>query len=110
MSHRTTPSPVKTEGRYRWGRTSVAGRTVRAWADLRHARVVIQLDIPEPRDVGVVVTIGEDFARPVLLVNPQQQSWAGTPGARPRLLEFAVEHYRDVEASVSTSGAGPSPH
>lgn len=103
MNHRPQPSPVRTAGRHEWGRTVVAGHAIRMWADLRNRRTVIQLDTPDPRDVGVVVTIGDvdaaDVCRPVLLVNPQQRSWAGTREARIRLLDFAVRHYRDIEGS-----------
>ncbi|MFC3494431.1 hypothetical protein [Glycomyces rhizosphaerae] len=104
MSRRPQPSPVRTAGRHEWGRTVVAGCAIRMWADLRNRRTVIQLDTPESQDVGVVVTIGDvgaaDLGRPVLLVNPQQRSWAGTREARIRLLDFAVRYFRDMEASA----------
>ncbi|WP_026922888.1 hypothetical protein [Glycomyces arizonensis] len=98
MNRRPTPSPVRTEGRHRWGNTVIEGRAVRFWADLRNGRVVVQLDVPEPTDVGVVVAIGPEPSRPLLLVNPQQRPWAGTTEARAALLSAAVTYYRTVEA------------
>jgi hypothetical protein len=98
MSREPRPSPVRTEGRQPWGRAVVAGRAVRAWADLTNRRTVLQLDVPDPRDLGVVVTIGTGGGRPVLLVNPQQ-AWANAPETRSRLLMFAVCHFRTAEAT-----------
>lgn len=98
MNRRPHPSPVRTENRNLWGRAVVSGRAVRAWADLANRRTVLQLDVPDPRDLGVVVTIGTGGGRPVLLVNPQQE-WAGVPEARSRLLMFAVCHFRVMEAA-----------
>lgn len=103
MSARRPFSPVRLEGRDRWGSAKVAGREVWMWADLVKGRVVLHLLAPEPRDLGLVVN-GLVSNRPLLILNPQQWSWAGRNPARSQLLQSAIDYYnRAFTETASTA-------
>jgi hypothetical protein len=108
MNTRRPYSPVRLEGRDRWGSAMAAGREVRMWADLVKGRVVLHLLAPEPRDLGLVVN-GLVSNRPLLILNPQQWSWAGRNPARSQLLQAAIDYYNHalaetVSAAVPNAG------
>jgi hypothetical protein len=96
MSRPIKYSPVITEDRD-WGKTEVAGRPIRLWANLTTGRVVVQTDEPEPKDVGVAVDLDSPIQPSLMLINTQQAEWAGD--LREELLNAAAQRFNEVAAA-----------
>jgi hypothetical protein len=96
MSRPIKYSPVITEDRD-WGKTEVAGRSIRLWANLTTGRVVVQTDEPEPRDVGVAINLDSPIQPSLMLINTQQAQWADD--LREELLNAATQRFNEVVAA-----------